>query len=76
MMFLTDCRIVGTELKDLGPRRRSRAESGGFNPCLFLNEQMGVLIEEKKGYAIAFGHFMSERRNVSGCIIFFVQIVQ
>ena len=23
------------------------AESGGFDPCLLLNEQMGVLMEEK-----------------------------
>ena len=44
------------------------AESGGFDSCLFLNEQMGVVMEEKKDFAAAFHHLTSERRNVTGYI--------
>ena len=35
-----------------------------FDPCPFLNDLMRVLMEEK-GYAAAFDHLMSERRNVT-----------
>ena len=31
-----------------------------------INEHMGVLMGEKKGYAAAFDQLMSERRNVAG----------
>ena len=44
------------------------AVSGGFGPCLLLNEQMGALMEEKKGYAAAFDHMVSEHRNVTDYI--------
>ena len=47
----------------------------GFDPCLFLNtgcwnvtkinEQIGVLMEEK-GYSAAFDQVLSESRNVTG----------
>ena len=37
---------------------------GGFYPCLLYTEQIRVLMEEKKGYAAALGHLMSERQNV------------
>ena len=40
------------------------AESGGFDPCLLVNDEIGVLMEEKKGCAAVFEHLMSERRNV------------
>ena len=32
-----------------------------------INEQIGVLMEEKNGYAAGFDHLMSERQNVIGC---------
>ena len=36
------------------------AESGGFDLCLFLNDQIGVLVEEKNGDAGALEHMRSE----------------
>ena len=42
------------------------AESGGFDPCLLLNDQIGVLIEEKKGQVAALEHMRSERLKVFG----------
>ena len=46
----------------------------GFDLCLLFkgvcvtrsNEQVGVLTEEKQGYAAAFDQLMSERWNVTG----------
>ena len=40
------------------------AESGRVRSVSFLNGQIGVLMEEKKGYATALDHLMSERQNV------------
>ena len=40
------------------------AESGGFDPCLLLNTQIGVLMDEKKGKTAALDRLMSERQNV------------
>ena len=40
------------------------AESGGFAPRLFLNGRLGVLMEEKQGYAAAIDHLVSERHNI------------
>ena len=53
---------MGSEFKDLGPGRL--CESEGFDPCLLFNEQIGVLVEEKKGCAAVLDHLMSERQNV------------
>ena len=39
------------------------AESGRFDPCLLLNKQLGVLIEEKKGYSAALDRLMSEHQR-------------
>ena len=56
---------------------KQEEEMKRFDPCLFLtddwcratniNEQMGALMKEKKGYAAAFDQLMSEKRNVTGC---------
>ena len=44
----------------LGQIGNRLAESGGFNPWHLLNDQIGVLMEEKKGYAAALEHPRSE----------------
>ena len=36
----------------------------GLVPCLFLNKQMVVLMEEVRGCSAAFGQLISERQNV------------
>uniref|UniRef100_A0A7S1AJB0 Uncharacterized protein n=1 Tax=Noctiluca scintillans TaxID=2966 RepID=A0A7S1AJB0_NOCSC len=52
---------------------KKEEEMKGFDPSLSLkdqltkiNEQMGLLKEEKKGYSAAFGQLISERQNVTG----------
>ena len=57
---------------------KKEKEMKGFDPCLLLkgewwcvtriNEQMGVLMEEKKGDAAACDQLMCERRNVTVCL--------
>ena len=41
------------------------AEGGGFDPCLLLNDQIDVLMEEKTGHAAALENLMSECQKVS-----------
>ena len=46
------------------------AEGGCFDPCLFLNDEIRFLMEEKKGYAAALERLMSERQQDYGKGIF------
>ena len=46
------------EIRDPGPSRRSQ----GFDPCLLLNEQMGVLMVEEHGFSTAFDQLTTSER--------------
>ena len=48
----------------LGQIGNRLVDSGGFDPWHLLNDQIGVLVGEKMGYAAALEHPRSEHLNV------------
>ena len=60
-MQLDDGRSSGAEIRDLGPEWRSRCGEWWVDPCLLFNEQICVLMEEKKDYAAALDVNKQER---------------
>ena len=56
---LTHVRVQNSRSSRCGQIVRSRCD-----PCLLLVDQIGVLMEEKKGYAAALEHVRSEHLRV------------